>query len=498
MGFVAMVGKADIDSIKVNWSENRCFLPVMVAAAWFKPADSPKSGTEFAIENFQFCTNDIIQKFLKTVFAPLQKILAAQFNVVNLLQKPIQAIRKHLNKAVSTFEKHLDSQQRRFKFLFMQTAAGFERIRMMMGRITGVLQSAVQLLLSLGTFIQNTLEFTQNAIIVFILILISLIILIWFVLLPQIPVVLGVLMAMMIVGVGAAAGKAGSFCLDPSSQIRMADGSLKSLSEIKLGDRLATQDPTKQNIVEGILTADSSETPLVVISEVLLSGSHRVLEKGKWILAKDHPNATKTSRKIPHVICLNTSLHEVPVVSQQNGTLWASDWEEVSTEKGQQVWIDTVDIILNGANLTQKPKYPTAVPLVSEETKVYHETKGITPIGSIEIGDRILTQGKSTRVVGVQKGDISVSQISEDSEWISDGVWRFKKGIWVLDSGIQNCGNDSLPKLKGRFLVTEDETFLIFKDGHEILVRDFTEVGASRIEKTQDFLGVLMNECSVS
>ena len=38
-----------------NWTDRRCDLPVMAAAAFFKPDGDPRTGSGFATDNFEFC-----------------------------------------------------------------------------------------------------------------------------------------------------------------------------------------------------------------------------------------------------------------------------------------------------------------------------------------------------------------------------------------------------------------------------------------------------------
>ena len=50
--FAFIIVSFDLQAIMSQWNERRCELPVMVMASWFKPNDNPKSGSEFAQENF--------------------------------------------------------------------------------------------------------------------------------------------------------------------------------------------------------------------------------------------------------------------------------------------------------------------------------------------------------------------------------------------------------------------------------------------------------------
>ena len=141
-------------------------------------------------------------------------------------------------------------------------------------------------------------------------------------------------------------------------------------------------------------------------------------------------------------------------------------------------------------------RYPTTPPLVAPNVKIMHKTKGLLPIWKIKYGDEILTsEGNYTRVRGIYTGIIKTEYI-KDPEWISDGVWSLiTDNVWSTVNGITadapSLGKEDSEEPeypRGCFLVTDAETFIIHWKGKKLLVRDFTEVGASKIDQTYEFL----------
>jgi hypothetical protein len=274
----------------------------------------------------------------------------------------------------------------------------------------------------------------------------------------------------------------------------MADGSIQVLKLVELGDRLASTQ-LSENVVTGILTVSANDIELVTINGILMSGSHRILYKGKWILANEHPAASYTRERLETVICLNTTHHSIQLVSNYED-VFVSDWEEVSTEEGQQGWIDIVTMFLNGIH-SLPTKYPTAVPLVSPDTMVYVKEKGFTPIQDIQLYDTIASCEGYTTVKGIYSGSIQNERSEVCSpEWVSDGVWAWNTDThtWStnLPTGIPHRPEHT-SSLHGYFLVTEDEEFMILHRGQLIRVRDFTEVGASHIDSTYEYLDSFIN-----
>ena len=490
----AIIVNADLEGIRQNWDTRRCELPVMMAAGLLKPKDITTSRFEYTQNNFKFCMSGLAESALRTAFAPLYAVAGKQADTMKTLQTPLNGVRGMIARAKGIFETYLGEQAQKYNVIAIAMRQTWQHLLFAMGRIQAVVFSIVYMGLSTNALFQNTIDFVFYVIKVFIIIMISMIILLFFALLPVIPAILGVIAVMASVGVGTA-GLAGPFCVDPDALVRMSDGSLKQLNEIRCGDSLQSQDPDKENIVEGVLEADANTTPLVSIEGVKMSGSHRVLWKGKWVLAEEHPDAKPLgSERLPRLICLNTSCHEVPIVMNQYRTLWVGDWEEVDTPEGRRAWIEMVDILLNKGSFTTVPQ-PTTVPLVSSETKVFKENEGAVPISTIQIGDKILSKNQiPTTVKAVYKGQIYVTEKPERPEWASDGVWKWVSDkFWSCGRGIESSKYGAT-MLDGWFLVTEDEAFLIELAGKQVLVRDFTEIGASRIHETYEMLDLCINK----
>ncbi len=492
--FAVLIVNADLEGIRRDWDTRRCEVPVMIAAALLKPNDVSMSGFEYAQSNFKFCMSDVANNALRTAFAPLYAVVGKQVDAMKMIQIPLNGVRAMLARAKNIFQTYLGEQAQKYNIIAIMMRKTWQHLVFAMGRIQAVVFSIVYMGLSANALFQNMIDFVFFVIKVFIIILISMIILLFFVLLPTIPAILGVIAVMASVGIGTA-GLAGPFCVDPDANVRMEDGSVKRLGTIQCGDRLQSQDDGKPNVVEGVLEADAETTPLVSIQGIMMSGSHRVLWKGEWILAEKHPDAIALeTKRLPRLICLNTSQHEVPIVSETGRTLLVGDWEEVDTPEGRRAWIETVDMTLNRASFSQVPQ-PTAVPLVSPETTVWNEDGVPVPIHTIRIGDKVRSRHQLPTVVkGIYKGVIPVLTAPERPEWCSDGVWKWiSDKFWTCGKGISSSLHGTT-MLEGVFLVTEDEMFLIQCGSHPVLVRDFTEVGASRIHETYEMLSMWMSK----
>jgi len=100
-------------------------------------------------------------------------------------------------------------------------------------------------------------------------------------------------------GDGNSPGGGGSYCFDPSTPIQMADGSIKEIKNIQLGD------DTKGGEVTGVFQFKASDD-IHNYKGVTVAGGHYVKENNEFIMVKDSPLAIKID-KIPVVYSLDTA-----------------------------------------------------------------------------------------------------------------------------------------------------------------------------------------------
>ena len=121
--------------------------------------------------------------------------------------------------------------------------------------------------------------------------------------------------------------------------------------------------------------------------------------------------------------------------------------------------------------------------LFGEDTIVY-TLDSEKPISKVTIGDRIRDKSGYTLFIGIYQDTSELVPRSGPNA----AVWSYSRG-WTHPN-VADC----LPKKKrGYQLVTESGTFIVESN---ILVRDFTEVGADRIHETYSFTQSAINIAS--
>jgi hypothetical protein len=107
---------------------------------------------------------------------------------------------------------------------------------------------------------------------------------------------------------------------------------------------------------------------------------------------------------------------------------------------------------------------------------------GLTKMNKVRIGDWIKDLGGAwTQVIGICTRRVNRT-LGKRGSRLTDGVWlRDVRGVWNHPTG--NSTNDPWT---GYQLITTSGSFAIFIDNDEHIIRDFTEVGLSRLEESYE------------
>lgn len=483
---------AELESIRANWNERRCE-PLVMTMAHLIPKDDSTDRNAFASENFKFCMGKLIDSSLSIFFKPFISIFSSQVDLSAQMSKVTNTLRGAAASLMKPFSKIFEQLFNKFRFMLSAFLQMMIHIKSALQRTEAILVAKVFAGMSMMRAILNTINYVIRVVFIILGILVILVIFLWFVLFPYVPIIISVIAVLVTTAAGAAAGGMRStFCVAPNTEVAMEDGSWKQAKDIQPGERLMSLGSL--NIVEGVLRAKGGENATCVrVKGVIVSSDHLLYHNEKWMYAKDHPEATPlTPAEVPEeLICLNTSTHTWTVRGEK-GSLLLRDWEEIpSTPDMDANWESMVYEMLNRAAHAQP--YVAEAPgrgLFGDQTVVELKGIGMVPLYNVKIGDEIFDKGGYTKVLAVYY-DSSVGVPREgpnDSAWI----WYDGKKVWRHPL----THSSSYSYFKGIQLITESGTFFTFPSlGTPYLVRDFTEVGIERLERTYPFtLGCLNKE----
>lgn len=484
-----------------NWSSRRCGLPVMMAAAFFKPASDPRTSGQFAKENFDFCMKTSVEKFIAFFMAPIQSLFSKNVNVASGAMDSLSTMRNIATTLYNTLLSYLESYFKKFNASVYQISRITQYLRMAMRRANAVVISMLYSGLTLFRGMLNTIQFVIKVILIICGIMLAIIIILIFVLFPVIPLIMAVLgsivatvlvLSMYVAGsVGAeASGDQGGFCFAEDTKILVKENGInieKSVSEIQLGDELANC-----GTVTAVIQMCGKDVPLYNLNGIYVSGSHLVQSVNQeWISVAEDERAVKTSEVSKILYCFNTTTHKIPVVSVKSAPILFRDWEEIEDNdiKGQYLWNYTILKMLNKSTFFGKWNSSLQsfenTPLMSSNTQIKTANTPLS-ISEIKIGTKILdSMGREQTVLGVVSAAVEGKPM--EKVWNTE-LYELENGVWI--KGQSTVLPDTVSNLTGYTLITETGEFVICNSEgkKEKVVRDFTDVGHKTIHKTYPFV----------
>jgi len=486
-----------------NWTDRRCDLPVMTAAAFFKPDSDTRSGSEFATDNFEFCMQAAVEKFITLFMAPINAIFGKQVNVAGDALNALNTVRNIAQTIYNAFLSYLDIYYRKFNESVFEMSRIIQYLRMGMGRINAIALSMIYAGLTFFRGMINSIQLVIRVVLIICGIMLAIIIILWFILFPVIPVILATLGAivtavMVFTGILSnsilddANDKMGGFCFAADTPILVSrDGmeSGKPASEIQLGDQLGKDGGR----VTAVILMEGSNVPLYDIHGILVSGSHLVQgTDGEWKSVAEDERGIRTDHISPVLYCFNTTTNNIPVVSNDNTTIWFRDWEEIKNddEKGQFMWNYLISKILHDStkyegwksNLTSYCETAILGKQVRVKTKY-----GWVPICELStpFGKVLDREGNEQNILGIIYGE--VNDAKETNERWNTELYVWENGVWLKTKNTVHHGTDII---SGMTLMTERGEFMIWNEAkqREQCIRDFTEVGYQTIHETYPFV----------
>jgi hypothetical protein len=179
-------------------------------------------------------------------------------------------------------------------------------------------------------------------------------------------------------------GKVMSFlCFDENTQVNTFKGT-KAMRDVQIGDRLTDN----LAIVSSVYKMDGAGIQMYSLGGVLVTGSHKVKYKGKYIRVDKHPQAKKVSKESKHLVCLNTTTHKISIKNFEFLDFVESD--------------DSTFVDFKNAYIQMIYNSKQIIPSLRNRTGVLHDTMipmkdGFPlPIQEVSVGD-ILDNGDVVR-----------------------------------------------------------------------------------------------------
>lgn len=323
--------------IKSDWVNQRCNPKVIPFAGFiYKPKN--QSAIEFTGDNFNYCIQGILQKITGFVIQPFTFLLSYITNIFNQLNSAINVVRSFFAKLRTNFTNIAENILSRILNMLIPMQEILIALQDSFAKGQAILTAGLYTALGSYYTLQSLLGSITNIIIKILIIMASMIIMFFIIpftipfaitlssifLAVSIPLAIIVIFMTQVLHIRPDLGLPGlpkpPRCFDKNTKIQMLDRSYKTIENIQCGDILMN------NIkVTAKMKLNAKDNSMYELNGIIVSGSHRVFYKNKWIHVKDYPNIKPIlNYSEPYLFCLNTTSKKIII-----NDLVFCDWDEL-------------------------------------------------------------------------------------------------------------------------------------------------------------------------
>lgn len=425
--FFGLDNASGLVEINANWSEYRCQPQMMPLAGLFGYSVN---------ENFEFCLQQIIQESTKGITGPFASGMFGFTSILENLMNSANSFRVMLATLVGGVLKIIAEFKARMTALMGRVKLTASRMKTLMYRVYGTMFAVIYMGISAQTGISN---FADSFIFKFI----------------------------------------DTFCFPPEQEITLASGETLPISEIRINDLLKGG-----HRVETIYKFAADGQDMVKLGNVQVSSNHFVQLNGKWIMAKDHPDAVSIESwfggKDRPLHCLSTHDHKLPV-----GPYLFADYDETDEPNAAtQAWVDKS---LNGRE-GKIPKSDVSYEVGLPAATMVKTLNGYKAINEIKLGDKIT---EKDTVIGIQVSETNEFCKLSETQRVARGslIWNPRVDKWCRAYTFLPVAHSNTTEIIALF-VSPGAKYEIM-GGH--MIRDAMEVYSPDTKKL--YAEVLLNEC---
>jgi hypothetical protein len=184
VGIGLTMASVEKKSIMKNWNTNRCRVPVMFTGSYFKPADDPRTPSQFSKDNFEFCMKQLVEEATQIAMTPVVSVFGKQAGSANTMNVILGDIRKTIATIYGEFMSFLEPFVRRYNLTAVQLSLITSKLRSAMRRVNAIATSTIYIGLTLTRGLMNMVNFVINVVIIILGILVAIIIILIFFLFP--------------------------------------------------------------------------------------------------------------------------------------------------------------------------------------------------------------------------------------------------------------------------------------------------------------------------
>ena len=316
-----------------DWPNQRCKPNIMPFAGLITHPEGV-SASDYTYQNFNYCTQNILSSITGTAVEPLTFVTNLLNRMADKIKNEIQSVRAMFDKVRTMFQQVSEEIMGRIINITIPLQQIVMSFKDLLGKIQGTTTAGLFTVLGSYYTLKSLLGAVAQFIISILIALAVIIVVLWI-----IPFTWGAAVANTVIFVALAIPMAVILafmvdvlhvqtnlkiprikCFDKDTEIKLNDGSIKKISEIKTGDILIDN-----NEVTACIKVEAKGSNLYNLDDIVVSNSHIVNYLGKWIPISKHPDAIKYAYYTePYLYCLNTSNKTIQI-----GKYTFTDWDEI-------------------------------------------------------------------------------------------------------------------------------------------------------------------------
>jgi len=347
-----------IQPIQENWPIYRC-KPYVIPFAGLINTPAGTTATDFTKQNFDYCTQSILQNITGDAVAPLTFATKATAEIADGVKDGINDIRGMFNKVRTYFTDISEEIYGRLQNIMIPLQQIIVSCRDFIGKIQGTVTASLFTLLGSYYTLKSLLGAIAQFIVTILIAMAALIAVFWIfpftwgaaisgtatfvavsiplaIILSFMTEVLHIHTNLSIPHLPTKHMK----CFDKNTLFRLKNGIIKKACDIRLGDEFASG----VGRVTAKIKVLREGSVMYNLHGVIVSNTHKVMLPGskKSIFVSEHPDAKKipdSQYRKKYLYCFNTTSKTLqPIVQKGNQELTFLDWDDLDEE--------TLDIVL--------------------------------------------------------------------------------------------------------------------------------------------------------
>jgi len=320
------------ETIADDWINQRCNPKVIPFAGFInKPED--KTIINYTGENFNYCVQNILVGIMGTMTQPFSYLISylvvifkSLGNSINIIRQVIHNIRENIRIFVENILHRILNMLIPFQQMIIALKDSLLKSQ---GALVAGLYTTLGSYYTLKSLMGAILELIIKVLVILVAIIIGLwaTIFSWPAAASMSAIFLSISIPLAIIAIFMSqvlkikSSKIPKLrCFDKNTLIKLKDGTNKIISEIKCGTILENN-----TIVNAIIKVDAKELKMYNLNNIIVSESHIVLYKDKYIYVEKHPDAILIENyNEPFLYCLNTNKKSIIL----NNIIF-SDWDEI-------------------------------------------------------------------------------------------------------------------------------------------------------------------------